>query len=144
MDIIIIPIFKSLRQVKKGALVTKVVRDRAGALNQGQSALETMLLMVKLQFWKEPRRHVKVGNNLGAMKTKTCQGSCYTYPQDMSRPVFLSLSLQFSQPLSIQPRASPDLLLPRSFTSLKPKASYLSSSYLANQLLDFTSLVAQQ
>ena len=144
MDIIIIPIFKSLREVKKGALVTKVVRDRAGALNQGQSALETMLLMVKLQFWKEPRRHVKAGNNLGARKTKTCQRSCYIYPQDMSRPVFLSLSLQFSQPLSIQPRASPELLLPRSFTSLKPKASYLSSSYPANQLLDFTSQVAQQ
>lgn len=47
---IIIPVFKSLREVKKVVLVTKVVRDRAGVLNQGQSVLETMLLIVKLQF----------------------------------------------------------------------------------------------
>jgi len=65
VNVIIIPNFKSLREVKKVALVTTVVRDRAGVLNQGQSVLETMLLIVKLQFWKEPRRHVEVGTNLG-------------------------------------------------------------------------------
>ena len=92
MNVIIIPNFKSLREVKKVALVTMVVRDRAGVLNQGQSVLETMLLIVKLQFWKEPRRHVEVGTNLGAKKTKKCQCSCYIYPKDMSRPAFLSPS----------------------------------------------------
>ena len=60
----IIPIFKSLREVKKVALVTELVRDTAGVLNQGQSVLETMLLMIKLHCWKELGRHVEVGTNL--------------------------------------------------------------------------------
>lgn len=64
MDTIIIPIFKSLGEVKKVALVTELVRDTAGVLNQGQSVLETMLLMAKLHCWKELGRHVEVGTNL--------------------------------------------------------------------------------
>lgn len=98
MDTIIIPIFKSLREVKNVALVTELVRDMAGVLNQGQSVLESMLLMVKLHCWKELGRHIEVGTNLS--QEDLAVPVLLLLPKDMSRPVFLSPFLQFSQPLS--------------------------------------------
>ena len=70
-----------------------------------------------------------MGTNLGAKKMENCQCSCYVYPKDMSRPVFLSPSFQFSQPLSIQPgfqpHTSPDTALAEvlHFTEAKSQLS---------------------
>lgn len=60
MDTVIISILKSLREVKKVALVTELARDTVEVLNQGPSVLKTVLL-IKLYLWKELRRHNEMG-----------------------------------------------------------------------------------